>query len=186
MVKILGIVFAVLLICAHLADVQGDALQRPLSMFRDYEPVWIGYAMFVLLISIGLETVRTAFRAQSEGHAAMYLIATVLLTVVAATPSYDELHLHCAPLAMIVMFVYYAVLLYYGDSMFWLVMHLLTPSFMMMATRLDSYGIWQKGMILYFLAATIVHQGTLARQIPKRGKVRRTKIKVRVGRMRTA
>jgi hypothetical protein len=181
MVKILGISFATLLVCAHVADVQGDAYERPLSLFRDYEPAWMGYAMFGLLVLIGLETVRTAFRAQTEVHAAIYLFSTALLGVVAATPSENEWHQNFAVVVMLAMFIYYAVVLYFRDSLFWLVFHLLTPSFMMFATRLDSYGIWQKGMILYFLAATIVHQGVLAQQIPKRRRVRRTKVKVRVG-----
>ena len=60
---------------------------------------------------------------------------------------------------MALMFVTYAVLLYRGDSLFWMAMHLLAPSLLMMASQLESYGIWQKGMILYFVAATIVHQG---------------------------
>jgi hypothetical protein len=186
MVKLFGIAFAALLVCAHLADVQGDAYERPLSLFRDYEPAWIGYAMFALLVAIGLATVRTAFRAESEVHAGMYLLSTGLLAFVSATPSDNEWHQNFAVVVMLVLFTYYAVVLYYRDAMFWLLFHLLTPSFMMWATRLDSYGIWQKGMILYFLAATIVHQGVLARQIPKRAKVRRTKIKVRVGMKRVA
>jgi hypothetical protein len=186
MVKIFGIAFAVLLACAHVADVQGDAYERPLSLFRDYEPAWIGYAMFALLVSIGLETVRTAFRAECEAHAGMYLFSTGLLAVVAATPSTNEWHQNFSVVVMLTLFIYYGVVLYFRDSLFWLVFHLLTPSFMMLATRLDSYGIWQKGMILYFLAATIVHQGVLARQIPKRRRPRRTKIKVRVGMKRVA
>jgi hypothetical protein len=167
MVKVFGLVFAALLACAHFAAVQGDAYYRPLSMFRDYDPAWIGYALFGVLVAIGFETVRTAFRVQAELHAAVYLIATGLLAVVAATPSYDSLHATCALIAMAMMFAYYAVLLYCSDSMFWLEVHLLTPTVLMMASRLESFGIWQKGMILYFLAATVVHQGLLAQRLPK-------------------
>jgi hypothetical protein len=186
MVKVFAVGFSVLLVRAHFADVQGDAYERPLSLFRDYEPAWIGYAMFGLLVAIGLETMRTAFRAESEVHAGMYLLSTGLLAFVSATPSDNEWHQNFAVVVMLVLFTYYAVVLYYRDAMFWLLFHLLTPSFMMWATRLDNYGIWQKGMILYFLVATIVHQSVLARQIPKRAKVRRTKIKVRIGRKRAA
>ena len=117
MVKLLGIVFGVLLACAHAADLQGDAYHRPLSMFRDYEPAWIGYALFGVLLAMGLETARTALRVQAELHAAVYLTATGLLAVVAATPSPDELHLQCALAAMAMMFVYYAALLYRGDQL---------------------------------------------------------------------
>lgn len=184
MVKIFGLVFGALLVCAQLADMQGDAYQRPLSMFRDYEPAWIGYALFGMLLAIGLETIRTAFRVQANFHAAMYLVATGMLAVVAATPSNDSLHTMCALAAMVMMFAYYAVLLYRADCMFWLVMHLLTPSVLMMASRLESYGIWQKGMILYFLAATIVHQSLLAQLLPKRKRGRPKQVRVLVGRSR--
>jgi hypothetical protein len=186
MVKLFGLVFAALLACAHFADVQGDAYLRPLSMFRDYEPAWIGYALFGMLLAIGLETVRTAFRVQAELHAAVYLLATGLLAVVAATPSYDALHTTCALVAMFMMYVYYAVLLYRGDSIFWLMLHLLVPSLLMMASRLESYGVWQKGMILYFLAAAVVHQGWLAQWLPRRPSWRPKRIRIQVGRRRAA
>jgi len=186
MVKIFGLVFGVLLVCTHFADVQGDAYERPLSMFRDYEPAWIGYALFGVLMAIGLETMRTALRVQAELHAVVYLVATGLLAVVAFTSSYDSLHTTCALAAMCLLFVYYAVLLYRGDAMFWLVLHLLTPSLLMMASRLESYGIWQKGMILYFLAAAVVHQGLLAQCLPRRSSGRPKRIRIQVGRRRAA
>lgn len=182
MVKLFGVVFAILLVCAHLADLQGDAYQRPLSMFRDYEPAWMGFALFGLLMAVGLETVRTAFRIRAEFDAAVYLVAAMLLAVVAATPSYDSLHTTCAGVAMGLMFVYYAVVLYRADAMFWLLMHLLTPSVLMMASRLESYGIWQKGMILYFLMATVVHQHYLAQWLPKRSRAKHRWVRIRVGR----
>jgi hypothetical protein len=186
MVKVLGLTFAALLVCAHFADVQGDAYHRPLSMFRDYEPAWIGYALFGLLLAIGAETIRTAFRVQAERHAIVYLVATGLLGVVAATPSEDALHTTCALAAMAMMFVYYAVLLYRSDSLFWLVIHLLTPSVLMMASQLESYGIWQKGMILYFLTATVMHQGLMAQWLPRAKPVRATRVRIRGGRRKPA
>jgi hypothetical protein len=114
----------------------------------------------------------------------MYLIMTALLAVVAATPSFDGWHEICALLAMAIMFVYYAVLLYQADSLFWLLMHFLMPSFLLMGSHYESYGIWQKGMIVYFLAATIVHQGVLAQWLPKRPISRRKKRRVIVAKQR--
>ena len=186
MVKLFGVVFAALLVCAHVADVQGDAYQRPLSMFRDSDPAWLGYALFGVLLAIGALTIRTALRIQAEFHAAAYLVATGLLAIVAATPSNDSWHTSCALTAMALMFVHYAVLLYRADSIFWLVMHLLTPSLLMMASRLESYGIWQKGMILYFVMATIVHQHSLSQWLPKDNRPRRTRVRIRIGRKQAA
>jgi hypothetical protein len=70
--------------------------------------------------------------------------------------------------------------------MFWLMMHLFTPSVLMMASQLESYGVWQKGMILYFLAAAVVHQNHLAQWLPKRTGARPKQIRVQVGRRRLA
>jgi hypothetical protein len=186
MVKILGFTFGSLFMYVHYADAQGDAYHRPLSIFRDFEPVWIGYALFVLLLMICLQAAWTAYRAQSEGHTLAYLAATGLLGVVAATPSDDELHTMCAIFAMVGIFIYYSAILYAADSLFWLVMHLLSPSFLMMATRIESYGIWQKGMIAYFLIATIVHEGVLARELPTPVRPRPKKVKVAIGRRQAA
>ena len=180
MIKILGVVFAALLVCAHFVDAQGDAYHRPLSMFRDYEPAWIGYALFGVLLLIGLETIRTAFRVRAYFDASVYLVATGLLAVVAATPSMDSLHTGCALLTMVMMFVYYAGLLYSGDSLFWFAIHLFTPSFLMLASQFESYGIWQKGMILYFLSAAIVHQWLLGQWLPNRSRTRRKKMQITV------
>lgn len=186
MVKLLGAAFAVLLVCAHLADLQGDAYQRPLSMFRDYEPAWIGYALFGVLVAIGTETIRTACRAYAITEAAVYFVSTGLLVAVAATPSYDELHTTCALAAMIILFATYAVLLYRADCMFWFAMHLLAPSVLMMASRLESYGVWQKGMILYFLVAAIVHQHVLAQWLADDRRETSSRIRVTIRRKQIA
>jgi hypothetical protein len=185
MVKLFGLTFAALLVCAHIADLQGDAYLRPLSMFRDYEPAWIGYALFGLLVAVGLETIRTALRAEAAYHAAAYLVATTLVAVVAATPSEGEFHIICSVVAMVMLFAYYAAVLYQNDCWFWLSMHLLTPSVLMLASRLESYGIWQKGMILYFLGAAVAHQNFLAQWLPKSRRARVKRVRILVGRKHT-
>jgi hypothetical protein len=182
MVKLFGIAFTALLVCAHLADLQGDAYLRPLSLFRDFEPAWMGYALFGVLMAIGLETVRTAYRVQAVAPTIVYLVATGLLTIVAVTPSFNSLHSTCALLAMGGVFIYHAALLYRADCIFWLIMHLLTPSVLMMASQLESYGIWQKGMILYFLMATVVHQHVLANALPKHRPMKVKRLRISVGR----
>jgi hypothetical protein len=186
MVKILGIAFAVLFVCAHKADLLGDAYTRPLSCFRDCDPAWIGYAMFGLLIAIGLETARTAFRLRSELHTFMYLVMTAQLAFIAATPSWGAWHQTFAAVGMACLFVYYAVLLYNGDQLFWLVIHLLMPSFLLTGSHYESYGVWQKGMIIYSLLATIVHQEVLAQWLPKRTSRRLKKPKTAIAIIRAA
>ncbi len=183
MVKTLGAGFSVLLVYAHLADVQGDAYLRPLSMFRDYDPAWIGYTLFAVLVAIGLAAARTAYRVEAELPMAAYLLFTALLTVIAATPSVDALHTTCSLFVMVGMFFYYLGVFYRNDSFFLLFMHLIAPSILMLASRLESYGVWQKGMILYFLLVVIIHEDSLASTLPKRKRKRKTKhVRVQVGR----
>jgi len=79
-----------------------------------------------------------------------------------------------------------AVLLYLSDCLFWLTIQLATPTMLMMGSRLESYGVWQKGMVLYFLAATVVHQSLLAQWLPMRRSGQRPRIHVAVGRDRQA
>jgi hypothetical protein len=55
-----------------------------------------------------------------------------------------------------------------------------------MASQLESYGVWQKGMILYFLAATIIHQSLLARELPRGVRRKSTRVRIRVGRKQVA
>ena len=121
---------------------------------------------------------RTAYRLQCDLHAAIYSISTTLLAVVATTPSYSELHMFCALVVMGLMFLYFAVLLYASDQWFWLTIHLTTPSMAMMATGLESYGIWQKAIIVYILLGTVIHQGVLARWLPRRIRMSRRKSRI--------
>lgn len=180
MVKLLGIMFFVLLVGAHLADLQGNALDRPLSMFRDCQPQWIGYALFAVLIGIGAETTRTAWRLNCQVATLLYACFTGLLMLIAGTPSNDSIHLFGTGVVLLAMFVYFASLLYQCDSFFCLMIHLLMPSVMLMAARAGSGGIWEKSMIIYFMVATLVHQHVLARWLPPRqgvsGRRRRTRL----------
>jgi hypothetical protein len=98
--------------------------------------------------------------------------------VVAMTPSYSELHRFCALVVMGLMFLYFAVLLFTSDQWFWLTIHLTTPSMAMMATGLESYGIWQKAIIVYVLLGTVIHQSVLARWLPQRIRMPRRKSRI--------
>jgi len=161
-VKILGIGFALLLAAAHYAEVDPEAYSRPLSMFRDYSPAWVGYVLFALLVAIGLETGRTALRVQYYVLAALYVIGTLLLVIVAATPSFSSLHNDCALLVMVTLFCNFAIRLWLADQVLLFVVHLCVPTLLMIATRIESYGIWQKGMILYFVGAVVIDHTVLS------------------------
>ncbi len=178
MARAFGIAFVSLLVFGLWVDPSADAFHRPLSLYRDYDPQWLGYALFGALLGIGVATVRTALRVECELQAALYMLAIGILGAVTVTPSGDWLHIEFSAAMMAVMFINFAVLLYANDQMFWLVMHLLTPTVLMWATNLVSFGVWQKSMILYYVAATIAHEGVMAQWIqkPVKRKVRKTRV----------
>jgi hypothetical protein len=157
-VKLLAAAFVVLLVYAHLADLQGDAYNRPLSMFRDYSPAWVGYAMFAILVAIGSITAVTAFRAQAYLQCGVYVFGTVLLTIVAATPSNSFNHLQISLLLMAIIFANFAARLWMNDEYFWFAIHAFAPTILALLTKLESFGIWQKALVVYFVLVVVIDQ----------------------------
>jgi len=155
MVKTVAAAFLGLLALAHASDRRGEIWRRPLSMFRDYEPAWLGYALFGLLILLGVAAACSAGRRGLGLDAAVYLLTAGLLAVIAATPSADVDHLFVAFLAKSAIFLWFAARLYVGDSLFWMLMHMSAPTWMVFAAGTGGYGVWQKGMILYFVAGIV-------------------------------
>lgn len=156
MTKACWLLFIVLLVHAHLADAHGGAYHRPLSEFRDFEPEWVGYAMFFVLLLFGTETFRKAFRAGAPVAGVTYVSVTGLLSIVAVTPSDGLLHNICAVVAMLLMYIYFGALLYGNDCFGVWTAHVAAPLMILAATKAESYGIWQKGMILYFLTGVVI------------------------------
>lgn len=152
----LVIAFLIAFVGAHLADQRGDAYVRPLSLFRDVEPAWIGFVMFGLLVALGVETARSAARLRYWGQVAANLFIAAALALTALTPSYDEFHTLGANVAMVALVANIGVLLFLHDQWFWLAIHLVTPATLAFGALASGYGVWQKGMILYFLAATAI------------------------------
>lgn len=169
MVKGLAIAFLITLIGGHLADQQGDAFVRPLSLFRDVEPMWIGYALFTLLIALAAEMGRTAWRLHSVSQFAVYLCVTLVLTVTALTPSFDPLHILSANVVMLSLFLNFVWLLYHYDKLFFLVIHVLISSCLLSGDLRDSNGMWEKAMDLYLVAAVVAQHHILAKRLPVQG-----------------
>lgn len=165
MLKGYWLVFVLLLVYAHQVDVEGGAYHRPLSEFRDSHPEWVGYAMFSVLLLFGLQTVATALRADFATDGLHYFSVTALLSIVAITRSDGGLHNLCAALAMVIMYFYLATLLYDKGLYSLSAMHMVVPIAILIATRAQSYGIWQKVIIVYFLTATVVQNEFWLREI---------------------
>jgi hypothetical protein len=91
--------------------------------------------------------------------------AAALLVVVAATPSLNGDHELCSFFLLALLYGYYAALLYSSRSI-WLVAHLPVPVALLLLTRAHSFGLWQKGLILYFLLASTIQHHFLTQWLP--------------------
>jgi hypothetical protein len=154
--KLAAIAFFLLLVTAHCGGDLEEQLAQPLSLFRDGEKIWLGYALFSLLLMVGvLYTVMLA-RRQMEPEAIVSGFAVLLLLIVAATPSYSAFHLLTSLVLLTVLFGYYGLLLRRANSL-WFLPHLMIPVILVLATRFHSYGLWQKSFISYIVLAAVIH-----------------------------
>ena len=145
--------FVALLVAAHRLD--RDAWDKPLSLFRDGPYPAVGYVLFALLLLVGGLHVRLYWRAGRWRETFSPALALVLLVVVVATPSFDALHMVASFLLLGLVFLTYAGKLWAVSSP-WLFAHLAAPVGLLMAAAYGAgltYGVWQKGLILYFLLA---------------------------------
>jgi hypothetical protein len=167
--KLVSLTFLLLLWTAHGAGDIDKRLGQPLSEFRDSEQGWLGYALFASLLLIGVLYTAALGRRLKAAEAGVSGLAVLLLFVVGTTPSRDLNHVCCSFLLLLLLFGYYAVLLYRAAS-FWLVIHLVVPMALVLATRGHSYGMWQKSFIVYFVVAAVVHHHLLGRE-PAKGQM---------------
>lgn len=186
MSKIFGISFVTLLIAIHYGEaVDGDVYSRPLSMFRDVEPQWVGNLLFGLLLCLGFSAVRTALRVKSELDAVFYGLTTLSMGYIACTPSYTAGHNLCAFATMGIMYCYFLIRLFATESFLVWWAHMAAPMLILWLTKAGSYGIWQKSVIVYFVVVIVVHEHIMASWIlsaspPKRAKRQSGRRKVRV------
>jgi hypothetical protein len=152
--------FVLLLLAAHGAGDLGERVGQPLSVFRDGEQGWWGYLLFASLLLIGALYTRDLVRAGKEEEAVPAGLAALLLLFVAMTPSWSVLHLLCAAGLFSLLFRHYWWLLRESGSP-WRFPHLLAPLALVWVSGCHSYGLWQKGLILYFVALANVRRHLL-------------------------
>lgn len=149
------------------------AIALPLSMFRDGSHAWLGYAAFSLLILMCVIMVQAACRSGETAAAIFYGLVMTLLTLIAATPSFDAFHIMISLLLPLMLYVYYWTLLYSGVS-YWSFLHMSVPLILLLAIRYHSFGAWQKSMIIYFGAIANMHYRFLPPPIKKTARKRPT------------
>lgn len=147
--RVATLLFLILLGVAHRDDL--DAVDRPLSLFREKSPV-VGYTLFGLLALIGGLHLRTYYRLGLDRQLFAPVCSLLLLAVVAVTPSPDGLHTLAALVLLGFVFGWYAFRLYRVASP-WLFVHLAVPVLALVLTAAQSYGLWQKTVVVYFILA---------------------------------
>jgi len=161
--KLAALIFFALLASAH----QVCGLDRPMLVsmcsFREGEAPWLGYSLFfAIAVVAGIYAIdlkrfgKTGDAVRAEGFAA-------LLVIVAATPAWWVIHNACAIVLLVSAYWYFAGVLY-GRSWTLMVLHMAFPFVLIGATWFQGYGIWQKGMICYFVAAAAVHHHVVMRE----------------------
>lgn len=144
--------FLFVLVRAHLGGDWNVTLAKPMSLFRDGADSTLGYWLFSLLLASGAVLMQLLVRLRWWLDAGVILFAFVLLAIVASTPSTDVFHLCIAMLLLLLLYLYFAFLFYRLESR-WFWVHLVAPVLIVLLTRLHSYGLWQKSLIVYYLAA---------------------------------
>ncbi len=157
MLKLASIVYFALLYYAHQVSDLNTPLGQPLSVFREGKFGLFGYAIFCTIALIGVLYAIGLRHADQLGEAGNILGSLALLLVIVATPSWGILHNLTALALLFSMFAYYAVLLSRAGSRFFLAIHLVVPVLIAVVFHFESYGIWQKALISYFVVAAVIH-----------------------------
>src|SRR5262245_25642127 len=158
--KLAALAFVVVLVAAHLDGDCDKLLAQPLSTFRDGDLAKVGYLLFALLLTAAGLYVARLWRAGRDVEGTVASFAGGLLVLVAVTPSFDAIHLMYSAFLFVLLFVYYGVLTYQTGTVAF-VLHVQVPFVLLAATRLHSYGAWQKGFIVYLVLAATVHEHAL-------------------------
>jgi hypothetical protein len=161
MVKSASAAFVLLLLAAHGVGDFSRRMAEPLSMFRDGEQAWLGYVLFATLLLVSIWYTRDVFRAGEKEEAVIAGLATMLLFVVAVTPSLEGFHILGSFLLMLLLFGHYWRLLRESGSPL-IIFHVLVP-FALVLPGCHSYGLWQKCLILYLVAIANLRHHELCR-----------------------
>jgi hypothetical protein len=161
--KLAAVLFFVLLAYMHQVCGLVQSLHQPLSAFRYGEQRLLGYAVFCAIALVGAIYISSLRQFEEPAEVVDITSFGVLLAMVVITPSWWTLHEASAIVLLASVYAYFGVLLYRSQRYVLMVLHLLVPILLTVVTRFQSYGIWQKSTICYFIVALVIHQDILKR-----------------------
>jgi hypothetical protein len=159
--KLASLLFFALLIYVHLVCNPSEALGWPLSAFREGECAPLGYALFgaiglvTAVYSVDLRRFRDPIEAIDTIGFGLFLL------MVAVSPNRWMFHRASAFTLLGCAYVFFALQLRNNRRL--MLIHLCTPLVLAVVTGFESYGIWQKALISYFVVVGTMHHHVATR-----------------------
>ena len=161
--KLASLIFFALLVYVHQVCAPFEALDWPLSAFREGECEPLGYALFGA-IALVTAVYSVDLKRFSDPIEAIDTIGfAVLLLFVAVSPNRWMFHRASAFTLLMCAYVFFAIQLRNNKPL--MLMHLGAPIAIAVVTGFESYGIWQKALISYFVVAGTIHHHVATRDM---------------------
>lgn len=165
--KLTSLMFFAQLVFVHNVCGAPASVDWPMSAFRDGECAPLGYMLFLLIglvlfvYSIDLGRFKDPFETvDTVGFA-------FLVLMVAISPNQLLFHRIFAFIVLALAYVFFAIQLRSNRAL--MVAHICAPAVLAVALRkglgVESYGIWQKTLISYFVCVATVHHHIATRRV---------------------
>jgi hypothetical protein len=161
--KLASLVFFALLVYVHQVCSPYEALDWPLSAFRDGECEPLGYALFAALALVTAVYSVDLKRFRDPIEAIDTIGFGVLLLFVAVSPNRWMFHRVSAFTLLGCAYVFFAIHLRNNRPL--MLIHLCAPIVLAVVTGFESYGIWQKALISYSVVAGTIHHHVVTRDM---------------------
>ena len=161
--KFAALCFFALLFFVHQVCSPYESLTWPLSAFREGQCAPLGYALFGL---IGLVTAIYSVdlkRFRDPIEAADTIGFAVLLLLVALSPNRWMFHRTMAFILFGSAYVFFGIEL--RKNRLLMLIHLCAPVLLAVVTGFQSYGVWQKSLISYFVVVSTMHHHVAMRDV---------------------
>jgi hypothetical protein len=161
--KLAALVFFALLIFVHQVCSPSEALTWPLSAFRDGECAPLGYGLFGAIGLVMAVYSLDLKRFSDPIEAADTVGFAVLLFMVAVSPNRWVFHRTMAFILFGCVYIFFAIQL--RKHLPLMLIHLCAPILLAVVTGFESYGIWQKSLISYFVVVSTFHHHLATREM---------------------
>lgn len=161
--KLAALGFFGLLLLVHQTCSPLESLHWPLSAFREGECAPLGYALFGAIALVTAVYSADLKRFQDPIEAIDTVGFWLLLLFVAFSPTRWLFHRTSAFMLLGCAYLFFAIHLRHNRQ--WLLVHLCVPIVLAAVTGFQSYGIWQKALIGYFVVAGTIHHHVATREL---------------------